>query len=158
MIQTQLPRSFRSSTDSSSWVFLSWLKPLLSRRDLEEIAANDYGEEVAEHLAGIESLLSEDPVSGLLPWCPHELLELERWQEPDRHNNHPSSGPRGHLKRLLACTLLLISASSTKPTSERGEEEFFLDSSASTLIQLTRSAIGLGGEWPSRALNFLLWL
>jgi hypothetical protein len=153
-----LPNHF-SSIEASESGLLDWLRPVISRKMLEEIAANDYGEEVSEHLAAIERQLSDAPVTGLLGWCPREVLELERWNEPEvsPREQLPDTS-YGHRRRLLACTLLLQSAASTKVTTTWKEENFFLDTSASTLIQLTRSAISLGNECPTRALGFLLWL
>jgi hypothetical protein len=97
-------------------------------------------------------------VTGLLAWRPLEVLELERWSEPEVNpQEQPGDTSYGHRKRLLACTLLLQSAASIGVTTT-SEENFFLDTSASTLIQLTRSVISLGNEGKTRALGFLLWL
>jgi hypothetical protein len=153
-----LPNHF-SSVKTSESELLDWLRPVISRKMLEEIAANDYGEEVSEHLAAIERQISDAPVTGLLGWCPREMLELERWNEPELspQGQLPDTS-YGHSRRLLACTLLLQSAASTEVTTTLGAEDFFLDTSASTLIQLTRGAISLGDECPTRALGFMLWL
>ena len=62
-----------------------------------------------------------------------------------------------HRKRLLACTILLQSGGSIGRATNR-EEELFLDTSASTVIQLTRSAVFLGDQAPALTLSFLVWL
>jgi hypothetical protein len=126
---------------------------------LEEIAANDYGEEISDHLAGIEQQLSAAPQLGLLPWCPREVLELEGWSEPDTVcKDDPSARRRGHWKRLLACTLLLQSAATARVTDPSCEDVYFLETSARRLLQLTRSVISVGDEGSTHALGFMLWL
>jgi hypothetical protein len=62
---------------------LELLTTRVSRLMLEEISANDYGEETTAHLDGIESQLRLDAPLGRLDLCPLEVLELERWSEPD---------------------------------------------------------------------------
>ena len=126
---------------------------------LEEIAANDRGEDTAKNLAGIQAQLSPRPPLGLLPWWPREVLELERWSEPDRrHDGQPPSGERGHLKRLLACTVLLRNAAyvTSRPDPFDFDEEFFLETSAASVVRLTGRALAL--RIPGGALGFLLWL
>ncbi len=61
---------------------LDLLKTRVSRLMLEEIAANDNGEEIADHLAGIEAHIDE-PRPAELEWCPREVLQLQLWVEPD---------------------------------------------------------------------------
>jgi hypothetical protein len=82
---------------------LDWLRSRVSRPMLEEIARNDYEEEVTQHLDGIVAQLRANPPLGLLAWNPREVLELERWNEPTDDESMPAS----HLKRLMACTILL---------------------------------------------------
>jgi len=127
---------------------------------IEEIAKNDYGQETIEHFAGVErQLKADDPPLGLLAWNPREVLELERWSEPETpYRNEPPSGQHGHIKRLLACTILLRNAAYIDGSKHLSEEEFFLETSATTLIQLTRSAIVIGGEAPYLVTRFLLWV
>jgi hypothetical protein len=129
---------------------------------LEEIAKNDYGDDFAEHLAAIEAQLGNRPPLGLLPWHPLEVLELERWTRPDC--------VREHLKRLLACSILLRNVGYIPDRSETN----FVQESASTLLRLTESAIALEKPRARRAgnqrrrdhsddvshiaLRFLLWV
>ncbi len=124
---------------------------------LEEISLNDCGEESPDHLAGIQAQLGPHPPLGLLPWYPREVLELERWQEPDKaYTDRPPSGERGHLKRLLACVILLRNGAYVSGRYGHSEEDFFLQTSAASLNQLTRSAIAI--EVPQLALGLILWL
>jgi hypothetical protein len=126
---------------------------------VEEIAANDYGEDVHEHLSGIENQLHGDqPLLGLLPWHPREVLELERWAEPDRPCAEAEpTGRRGHVRRLLATTILLRNAGRIQAPEQTGEEEFFVETSVATVARLALSAVALEEEARYLALQFLLW-
>ena len=157
MPQVDLPNHFSSMRASES-ALLHWLKYLISRKMLEEIAANDYGRQISDHVSALERQLSDKPITGLLDWCPREVLELERWNEPEATIQPPAYDTSyQHRKRLLACTILLQSGGSIGRATN-SEEEFFLDTSASTVLQLTRSAVFLGDKAPALTLNFLLWL
>jgi hypothetical protein len=92
---------------------------------LEELAAADYGTDCEQHLAGIDAQLGPQPLLGFLDWYPGEVLELERWEEPQDE--------RGHLKRLLACTILLRNAGYLEDAS----------SSTTELVRVVESAIAL---------------
>ena len=157
MPQVDLPTDF-SSIRASQFALLHWLKYVISRKMLEEIAANDFGRQISDHLSALERQLSDKPMKGLLDWCPREVLELERWNEPEMTTQPPMPDTSyQHRKRLLACTILLQSGGSIGRATN-SEEEFFLDTSASTVIQLTRSAVFLGDEAPALTLSFLVWL
>lgn len=75
-------------------------------------------------------------------------------QHPDQDN--PPSGARGHIKRLLACTILLRNGAYVNGPYRLSEEDFFLQTSAASLIRLTGSALAL--EIPALGLGFMLWL
>jgi hypothetical protein len=157
MPQVDLPNHFFSIRPSKS-ALLHWLRYVISRKMLEEIAANDYSRQTSDHVSALERQLSDKPINGLSDWCPREVLELERWNEPEIATQPPTSDTSyQHRKRLLACTILLQSGGSIGRATN-SEEEFFLDTSASTVIQLTRSTVFLGDKGPALALSFLLWL
>ena len=139
---------------------LDWLRSQVSRKMLEEIAENERGEEVQEHLAGIQAqLYTPGPTLGLLPWNPREVLELERWSEPDIPTRDLPPTPRhGHLKRALASTILLRNAGHIADPERTSEEALFVETSVATLIRLTESALAIGGELPYFTLQFLFWL
>jgi hypothetical protein len=139
---------------------LDWLRSQVNRKMLEEIAENDRGEEAHQHMAGIEAqLYAPEPTLGLLPWNPREVLELERWSEPDLPTRDlPPTQRHGHLKRALASTILLRNAGHIADPERTSEEAFFIETSAATLIRLTESALAIGGELPYFTLQFLLWL
>lgn len=129
---------------------------------LREIASEDFGEEVEEHLAAITNQLSNTPSLGLLPGNPREVLELQRWSEPDNVYDRPPEGRRGHLKRLLACTILLRNIPyipAKHPSRETAwAAKFFVQTSAATALKLCASALRLGEPFPQLSLDFLLWL
>lgn len=133
---------------------LSALGARVSRSMLEEIAANDYGEEVPAHLAGIEAQIAPNAPLGKLDWCPREVLELQVWSEPD---DDPDV-MREHVKRMLACTILLRNAGCA--VSESPCQDFFLEVSANTVAQLIRSIMADTPIELSRTagLGLLLWL
>ena len=141
---------------------LDWLRPQVSRLMLEEISKNDYGKSSEAYCAAILEQLGPQPSLGLLPRDPRgvrEVLELECWNEPDRNPaGQPPSNLRGHLKRLLACTILLRNVAYVKAGQRRSEEEFFIETSATTVIQLVRRSMALGHGAVPLAAGFLLWL
>src|SRR5438128_2715846 len=69
-----------------------------------------------------------------------------------------SPGQRRHTKRLMACTILLRNVGHLDNTQRHSEEEFFIETSAATLLRLTESALAIGGDLPYLAVQFLLWL
>ena len=137
---------------------LDWLRTRISRLMLEEIARNDREENISEYLAAIEMLMGERPARGSAAFGAREVLQLERWTEPERYyRDSPPSGDRGHRKRLLACTLLLRDMAESG--GNRGTDyDDFVEESAPTVIQLTRSAIALDEDVSRLALAFLIWL
>lgn len=121
----------------------------VDRAVLEEISANDRGDDLAKNLAALQAELRPRPPLGLPPWWPLEVLRLEALGEPDL------SAKREHLKRLLACTILLRNAGHITNPKKWSDEADFLEECAATLIRLTRSALAL--DVPRPALGFLLW-
>lgn len=129
----------------------------VSREMIHEIAANDHGEDTDIHELAILKQIAPKPTLGLLPWHPREVLELQRWSEPERaYLDSPPEGPRGHFKRLFACTILLRNAAYV--TSREYDEEDFIATSAASVIQLVRSCIALGSQASRFGIGFLLWL
>jgi hypothetical protein len=150
----EVPANLRELAPQSDCALLDWLRDRVSRLMIEEISKNDYGRCPLENFAAVELQLRADPSLGFLQYVPREVLELERWNEPEL--DEPPSGQQGHVKRLLACTILLRNVACTAATEE--PQEFFVETSAASLIQLTRSAIVLDGEVPHLAIRFLLWV
>ena len=154
----EAPQRVLELASPSRDALLDWLLPHVSRLMIEEISSNDRGEDVARYLDSIARRMDARPAVRPRAFGAREVLELERWSEPEKHSvSSPPSGSRGHLKRLLACTLLLQDAAEPETDSGIGDRDF-VESSASTLIQLTRSAIALREGVPVLALGFLLWV
>gem|GEM_PF-2793375 len=154
-----IPNYLFALANPSETSLLEHLKGKVSRLMLEEISQNDYGEEAADHLAGIERQMNGSVEPTLLNWCPREVLELERWQEPSiAVEGNIKSFEREHLKRLLACTILLRSAGYQSLPAPLSAEDFFLETSAASLVQLTRSVVALESGFERPALAFVLWL
>jgi hypothetical protein len=129
---------------------------------IHEICLHDWGRDIDVHEAAVLRQLAPKPELGLLPWHPREVLELERWEEPDEaRNDRPPSGLKGHWRRLFACTILLRNVAFVSPDDSDGDDEtgdFFIEKSAATILQLVRSSVALGGEVTRLAMSFLLWL
>jgi hypothetical protein len=160
MVRLELPEAIVRLTHLSETALLEWVRTQVGEFELREIAANDYGEEIPEHLAGIKAQLSETPDLGVLPWCPREVLELERWNEPDRsYDESPPKGRMGHLKRLLACTILLRNVAYIYNSDSPADNDtlFFIDTSALTVLRLAESAVSVGAEAIPLALSFVGW-
>lgn len=103
-------------------------------------------------------MMGERPIPASPAFRAREVLQLERWTEPDWHyKDSPPSGNRGHQKRLLACTLLLRDIAAAGSNRETDNDDFVKES-APTVIQLTRSAIALGEDVSRLAIAFLIWL
>lgn len=136
MQPAELPSRVSDLAPASECGLLEWLRLRVSPLMLEEISENDRGDESAEHLAAIKTQLAGKPILGELPWCPLEVLELERWARPE--------SAHGHIKRLLACTILLRNAAYIPDSSEID----FVEGSASTLLRLACSAIALDPPRP----------
>ena len=165
MQPADVPSRVRDLAPPTECGLLEWLRIRVSPLMLEEISKNDRGDEAAEHLAAIKTQLGGKPTLGELPWCPLEVLELERWARPESEH--------GHIKRLFACTILLRNAAYVPDASQVD----FLEGSGSSLLRLTCSAIALDPpgpvpprrqsvrarrrdsreETPLLAVRFLLW-
>jgi hypothetical protein len=130
-MQPELPSRVRDLAPPSECGLLEWLRVRVTRLMLEEISRNDYEDQSAEHLAAIFAQLGAKPPLGMLPWCPLEVLELERWTTPDCE--------REHIKRLFACTILVRNAGYIPD----GSGTDFTAQSATTLLRLADSAIAL---------------
>ncbi len=156
------PAALLAIAPPSETELLDFLRTKVSNEMIHDICLRDYGEDIEAHLVGVLKQLAPKPELGLLPWHPREVLELERWEEPDESwNNRPPTGMTGHWKRLFACTILLRNVAVVSPDDSDGDDEtgdFFIEKSAATILQLVRSSFALGGEVTRLAMGFLLWL
>jgi hypothetical protein len=124
-----LPRSARTL----GWphvpaALLDRLRAALPPATLDAIAAADYGQDHAEHLAALDEIQRTGGVRHPLPWFPLEVLQLVRWSEGDAVD---------HLARAFACTVLCI--------DDAGPLRWH-DGNESTIAVLLHSAIALGTE------------
>ena len=153
------PSAFAKFAPWSDRPLLDWICSKVSREMIGEICQLDYGRDVAIHSLAIMRQIGPNPELGLLAWHPREVLELERWAEPDTaYLDRPPEGEKGHLKRLFACALLLRSAAYIDPDSSDFDETFFIVTSAATIAQSVGSAIALGDSAPQLSLEMFLWL
>jgi hypothetical protein len=156
------PAQLLTFAPPSETALLDFVKARASPEMIHEICLNDWARNVGVHELEIMRQLSPSPELGMLPWHPREVLELERWNEPEEGDaDRPPTGTPGHLKRLLACVLLLRNAAFVSPEDSDGDlysGAFFIDISAATVIRLVRSSIELGSQASRLALGFLLWV
>ncbi len=116
---------------------------------IHEIALNDRENDVADYELAILSQLAPNPMLGFLPWQQSmEVLELERWCKPD--------SVKAHLKRLLACTILLRNVAYVPKDDDVGE--YFIATSAASVIRLVGSCVTVGDQAAQLGIGFLLWL
>ncbi len=64
---------------------------------------------------------------------------------------------REHLKRLLACTILLRHAGHMEIAQRHSLADFFLETSATSLVQLVRGTFALSPDFLPPALGFVGW-
>ena len=156
------PAQLLTFAPPSETALLDFVKARVSQEMIHEICLNDWARNVDVHELEIMRQLSPSPELGMLPWHPREVLELERWNEPEESDaDRPPTGTPGHLKRLFACVLLLRNVAFVSPEDSDGDlysGAFFIDISAATVIQLVRSSIELGSQASRLALGFLLWV
>jgi hypothetical protein len=153
------PAQLLTFAPPSETALLNFSRAHVSREMIHEIASNDYEKDILLHELGILQQLTPAPDLGLLSWHPREVLELERWNEPEEGDpDRPPTGTTGHLKRLFTCTILLRNVAFISNEEWDGDMEFFIAISAVTALQLVRSSIALGNQASRLACGFLLWL
>ena len=156
----QPPDSLCELAPPSETAIIDRLRLVVSKLMLEEVSANDRGEDAAEHFRGITTQLyhATSPL-GLIAWHPREVLQLQCWNDPETaYSDTPPSGQRGHAKRLVACAILLRDVGHLPDPKRRSEEENFVEAAPATLLRLTESALAMGDQWPHLTVRFLLWL
>jgi hypothetical protein len=94
-----------TAAGGAAFELLTWVSGRLDAADLEAIARADYETDWPRHLAALRRIVggSLRPLRPLR-WHPREVLELVRWSEPG------AGATGGHLRRLFACTVLLLAA------------------------------------------------
>ncbi len=156
------PATLLAIAPPSETTLLDFVRTKVSKEMIHDICLRDWGRDIEVHEAALLRQLAPEPGLGLLPWHPREVLELERWEEPDeRRNDRPPTGITGYRKRLFACTILLRNVAFVSRGDFDGDVytgKFFIATSAATILQLVRSSVALGGEVTPLAISFLLWL
>lgn len=82
---------------------LAALAGLLDDADLRAIAEADHGRDVDGHLEGLVAIARRGEVPRPLVWCPREVLELSRWDEPPAE---PEQEQRLWRRAFACCALL----------------------------------------------------
>jgi hypothetical protein len=133
--------SILEKLNPASDALLAALIPLVDDAMLKEISLADYGQDAPEHLTQLYRVRDDHLVVTEDLWCPHEVLALTRWGEPEK--NWAESDPqyqRQHIMRAFACAVLL-------QTYDNHD----------TLAQLLVSLAVLGQPFQEAALRFIAW-
>jgi hypothetical protein len=144
-----LPSSLIAAAPPSETGLLDFVRARVTREMIHEIAMNNRENDVAEYELAILNQLAPSPVLGFRPWQQSmEVLELERWRKPD--------SARAHLKRLLACTILLRNVACVPKDEDVGG--YFIETSAASVIRLVSSCVAVGDQAARLGIGFLLWV
>ena len=130
---------------------LAWFQSRLDDRLLGVIAVADYGKDYQEHFRALRTIRDNLVIPSPLDWIPKEVLELQRWSEPENQARETrlSSG-EGHLSRAFVCTVLIMAAGNPVANQDISRE-------SETSIQLVASSLVLGPEVSRLALRLLTW-
>jgi hypothetical protein len=142
------PSDLIAAAAPSEIALLDFVRARVSREMIREIAMNDYGNNAQIRELAILEQLAPNPVLGVVEYDLKEALELEQWSYPR------SADTAGHLKRLLACIILLRNAAFVSSDDPHGD----IEKSPGKIIWLVRSSIMLGSQASRQGLGFLLWL
>lgn len=88
---------------------LDHLRPQLDERQLQHIAAADYGYGAPLHLAQLQQIVRTGHVPPLLRWEPGEVLRLCRWSTGERTD---------HVVRAFCATVILICSDQDSPGND----------------------------------------
>jgi hypothetical protein len=84
---------------ASPSALLDWLRARVPEETLRRIAEADYGDSADVHLAALQDICETGLLPPVLPWEPHEVLALCRWEEGEGID---------HLERALCAALLCL--------------------------------------------------
>ena len=94
------PRLRTASRAATTEPLFDALRMRVTPAQLSSVAGADYGMDYAKHLAALEDICATGLVPDPLPWVPHEVCALTRWDEGERTD---------HLVRALCVTLVCLS-------------------------------------------------
>jgi hypothetical protein len=120
-----------------------WVVPQLDASMVDEIAAADYGYDMAKHRRAIEELRHVAQLPQNLGWYPEEVLALTRWSTVDGSLS-PEQVHRRHLIRLFSCVVLVRAATAGGYP-------------VNTLTPLVESAVELGPAALEATGSYLAW-
>jgi hypothetical protein len=129
--------------EPSELALRDWVGPQLDASMVEEIAAADYGVDVAGYRQGVEDL-RRGPLPGELLRSPAEVLSLTRWSAVDELRAAPMAARRMHLMRLFSCLFLVRAATADGMP-------------VNALTPLVESAVELGPDAVAPATRFVAW-
>ena len=147
------------SFDPSDSALLDWIKPHLDDNNLWRMASDGTPDQ-ENYFHALKRIQQGEPIPVPLFWVPLEILNLNRWREPDgyelpnglKHCDLTSSPERTreHLERAFCCAVLLKAADEPET---RGN--IFGENDA--MIQLLASVLYLGQEASRNMLRLLCW-
>ena len=149
--------SVENLVPSSDTPLLEWLRSVASDELISEISKCDRGQDRETNKAAIREQLESPTKLGMMRGIPREVLELERWSDPDREIGDLVLLRQAHIKRLLACTILLRNVAYTISDQPLSQEEVFIASSAATVVPFVNSSICLGTDIVLQSLSFVYW-
>lgn len=104
----KLPASIVDAFPPDELSLFHRVRALIEDRHLEWIASLDYGDLVAEHLKELRFLKAGENLREPMDWEPNEVLELCRWDDPERKERSNFDARERHLARTFSCCCLLL--------------------------------------------------
>lgn len=117
---------------------------------LMNIASADYGEDIALHFEQLRKIRDEQVVFAPMDWYPREVLELTRWNEPEKMKLSPYTLLQRHTIRAFACATLL------RAMAEPLNDGYF-GGDNDTIAPLLESLSVLDVKLQKEALRFFAW-
>lgn len=114
------------------------------------IARADYGDDVDLHFKQLLKIRDEKTVFAPMHWHPREVLELTRWDEPDKMPLSPHTLLQRHTIRAFACAAML------RAMAEPSNNPYFGGDNES-IAPLVESLSVLEAKLQKEALRFFAW-
>ena len=133
----KIPDWIRSRFPADQRAAVDFLRVLVDKGMLREIAEADHDQDADEHMAALLPIWEGGKLGPMDYWYPQEVLELTRWSEPT------SADMRGHQIRAVSCAVLLAVPG--------------IEPDKNTLIQMLDSVVAIGEGAKEAAGRFLVW-